>query len=65
MPQNNQDKKIYYITEGDVYQIADDLDIPKEKITREVMENVAKALGEGLDNWSNIVEEALNKALNL
>lgn len=56
---------LYCITEEDVYNIAEDMDIPKEKITSGVMKKVRDALDEGLDGWANIVEDALSETLGV
>ncbi len=62
MAKRQRYEELYCITTEDVYNIAEDIDVPKEKITPEVMKKVRDALDEGLDGWANIVEDALSKA---
>ncbi len=53
---------VFYITDQDVYEIAKEMNVPREKITPEVLAKVAEALNEGLDKWSYIVQDALSDA---
>lgn len=65
MAKKQRYEELYCVTEEDVFNIAEDMDVPKEKITPEVMKKVRDALDEGLDGWANIVEDALSKALGV
>ena len=65
MAKKQRYEELYCITEEDVFNIAEDMDIPKKKINPEIMVKVRKALDEGLDNWANIVEDALSEILGV
>jgi hypothetical protein len=65
MPRKPKYKVLYAITEEDVYNTAKEMDLPKEKITPEVMREVREALDEGMNDWSYIIETALYEALDI
>lgn len=62
LPKNQE---LYCITEEDVFNVAEEMDILKEKITPGVMKKVSDALDEGLDGWANIVEDTLSEILGV
>jgi cytidylate kinase len=63
MAKKQRYEELYCITEEDVFNVAEDMAIQKEKITPEVMRKVRQALDEGLDGWAYIVEGALSEVL--
>jgi hypothetical protein len=65
MAKKQKYEELYCITEEDVYNIAEDMDILKGKITPEVMQKIREALDKGLDDWANIVEDALSEILGV
>lgn len=56
---------LYCITEEDVFNVAEELGISKEKITLEVMQKVKEALEEGMNDWNYIIDSKLCEILNI
>lgn len=54
---------IFTLTKDDVIGCAEEMGIPQEAITDEVLEQVKKGVQWGLDCWTDVVKEAINFAL--
>jgi len=54
---------IFTLTKDDVIGCANEMGINQEQITDEVLEQVKKGVGWGLDCWSDVVKEAITFAL--
>lgn len=54
---------IFVLSKEDVIACARDMNIPKEAITDDVLEQVRKGVEWGLDCWADVVKEAINLAL--
>jgi hypothetical protein len=54
---------IFVLSKEDVIACARDMNIPKEAITDDVLEQVKKGVEWGLDCWADVVKEAINLAL--
>ena len=58
-PPFNEDDTIYEITVADVLEVAENLGLPKEKVTDAAIKAVQDRLDSAFENWSVIVEDAL------
>jgi len=54
---------VFTLTKDDVIACANEMGIPQEAITDEVLEQVKKGMEWGLDCWPDVVKEAINLAL--
>ena len=54
---------LFTLTKDDVIACANEMGIPQEAITDEVLEQVKKGMEWGLDCWPDVVKEAINLAL--
>ncbi len=57
------DEVVFILTREDVLNCARELDIPEEKITDEVLEEIKGGVGFGLEHWSEVVKVAIEDAL--
>ncbi len=53
---------VFTLTKDDVIACANEMGIPQEAITDEVLEQVKKGMEWGLDCWPDVVKEAINLA---
>ncbi len=60
MPDENT---IFILTREDVIGCAEQMGIPTEAITEDVLYQVKRGVEFGLDCWAEVVEEAINVAL--
>jgi len=56
-------ERIFYLQREDIFIIAEQMGIPREKLTEEVMARVKRGVESGLV-WAEIVEYAIKDALN-
>jgi hypothetical protein len=54
---------VFVLTREDVIECAQEMGIPKEAITEDVLRQVRKGVDNGLECWSMVVKEAINMAL--
>jgi len=54
---------IFIITREDVVECAEEMGMPAEVITDDVLEQVKKMVEWGMDGWSDVIKEAINMAL--
>ena len=54
---------LFTLTKDDVIACANEMGIPQEAITDEVLEQVKKGMEWGLECWPDVVKEAINLAL--
>ena len=54
---------LFCVTREDVIGCAEQMGIPKESMTDDVLRQVEKGLEWGLEGWSEVVEGAINMAL--
>lgn len=54
---------VFILTREDVISCAEELGIPKEAITDDVLYQVKKGVGFGLEGWSEVVKAAISYAL--
>ncbi len=54
---------VFTLTKDDFISCAEEMGIPQEAITDEVLEQVKKGVEWGLDCWTDVVKEAINFAL--
>ena len=54
---------LFSITRDDVIGCAEQMGIPKENMTDDVLRQVKKGLEWGFESWSEVVEVAINMAL--
>jgi hypothetical protein len=54
---------IFVLTRGDAIGCAEQMGIPAEAITDDVLRQVKKGVEWGLECWSEVVKEAINMAL--
>ena len=54
---------IFMLTREDVIGCAEQMGIPAEAITEDVLYQVKRGVEFGLDCWAEVVEEAINLAL--
>ncbi len=54
---------IVVLTREDVIRCADEMGIPEEAITDDVLAQVKKGVERGLECWSEVMKEAINMAL--
>lgn len=54
---------LFSITSEDVVGCAEQMGIPKESMTDDVLRQVKKGLEWGVEGWSEVVEGAINMAL--
>lgn len=54
-----EDDTIYEITVADILEVAENLGIPKGKVTDAAIKSVQNRLDNALEDWSVIVEDAL------
>ena len=59
----NTDKTIFVLSRADVIGCAQEMGIPEEAITDEVLDQVKDGVEWGLECWSEVVKEAINMAL--
>jgi len=58
-------ERIFYLRREDIFIEAEQMGIPREKITEEVMARVKRGVESGLGEvWAEIVEYAIKDALN-
>ena len=55
---------IFILTREDVINCAEEMDIPKEKITDDIFYSVKKGVEFGLECWSEVVKTAIREALD-
>jgi hypothetical protein len=54
---------IFVLTRADIVGCAEDMGIPEEAITDDVLQQIKKGVEWGLDCWSEVVKEAIDFAL--
>jgi len=54
---------LFCVTREDVIGCAEQMGIPKESMTDDVLRQVEKGLEWGFEGWSEVVEGAINMAL--
>ena len=54
---------IFILTGEDVISCAQEMGIPQEAITDDVLEQVKKGVEWGLEHWSDVVKVAISEAL--
>jgi hypothetical protein len=54
---------IFQLTKEDVIECAREMGIPDEAITDDVLAQLKKGVGWGLECWSMVMKEAINMAL--
>ena len=54
---------IFILTREDVVSCAREMDIPKEAITDEVLEEIKSGVSWGLEFWPDVVKEAIRIAI--
>lgn len=55
---------VFFVTRDDVLACADELGIPEERITDEVIELVKDKVGLTLRDWRKVVKSVVKEALN-
>jgi len=55
---------VFVLTREDVIECARQMDIPEEKITDEVLEEIKKGVDWGMEFWSDVVKEAIRIAID-
>jgi len=55
---------VFILTMADVVGCAEEMDIPKEKITDDIFYSVKKGVEFGLECWSDVVKTAIREALD-
>ena len=55
---------IFILTREDVLECAEEMDIPKEKITDDIFHSVKKGVEFGLECWTDVVKTAIREALD-
>lgn len=63
MVKKQKSGELFCITEEEVYNVAESMNIAKEKITSKVMHHVREALEDGLSDWPILVKDALTDVL--
>jgi len=58
-----ESKTIFILTREDVLLCAEEMGIPEEAITDDVLDQVKKGIEWGLECWSEVMKEAINMAL--
>jgi len=61
MPENNEEV-VFILTREDVVSCAEELGIPEEAITDDVLRRVKKGVEFGFEFWSEVVKTALQEA---
>jgi hypothetical protein len=56
---------IFILTREDVIVCAQELGIPEESITEDILAQVKKGVEWGLECWAEVVKTALREALNM
>ena len=54
---------VFILTREDIIACAEEMDIPKEALTDDVLHRVKKGVEFGLECWSEVVKTALDEAL--
>ena len=54
---------VFILTMEDVVNCAEEMDIPKEAITADILHQIKKGVEFGLECWSEVVKTALDEAL--
>ena len=62
-PNHKKDEVIFILTKKDIVDVARTMGLPREAITNDVLRQVKKGVEWGLSNWSVVVEDAINMAL--
>ena len=64
MTNNSQSNEtVFILTREDVVGCAQEMGMPPEVITDDVLAQVKKGVEWGLESWSEVVKEAINMAL--
>ena len=61
---SDQEDTIFILTREDVINCAEEMDIPKEKITDDIFDSVKKGVEWGLECWPQVVKTAIREALD-
>ena len=61
MASAGENKKIFCITEGTVRTLTREMDLPKEKLTPELMERIKDAIWVEFRDWDNWLKEVIAK----
>ncbi len=61
MASAGENKKIFCITEGTVRTLTREMDLPKEKLTPELMERIKDAIWVEFHDWDNWLKEVIAK----
>ena len=54
---------VFILTREDVVECAQEMGIPEEAITDDILAQIKKGLEWGLECWSEVMKEAINLAL--